>query len=164
MFDCVFAHKKMFRKSMLLNLTVALIASFFCGHAIAIETPVNLKCEHLVNPLGIDAPQPRFTWQITEVGAREKQARYQVIVGTDSLAVKRGQGKSWTSPKTNSVQQLTIYKGQPLNTFTKYFWKVISFSGPANSSRSSAIASFETGMMQVSNWKGSGSVMDNRST
>ncbi len=155
MFDCVFDNKKMVRKSMLLNLTVALIASFFCGHAIAIETPVNLKCEHLVNPLGIDAPQPRFTWQITEVGAREKQARYQVIVGTDSLAVNRGQGKSWTSPKTNSVQQLAIYKGQPLNAFTKYFWKVITFSGPANSSRSSAIASFETGMMQVSNWKGS---------
>ncbi len=50
----------------------------------------NLKCEYLVNPVGIDAQKPRFTWQMhsTESGATQKA--WYLLVGTDSAQVTKG--------------------------------------------------------------------------
>ena len=116
-------------------------------------TPVGLQCEHLVNPLGIDAAAPRLAWRLDDGRKGAKQTAYQVYVGTDSMAVSQGKGGSWQSAKLLSDSQLITYAGKALQTFTKYYWKVEVWDKDGKPSASS-VASFETGLMNSKNWQG----------
>jgi alpha-L-rhamnosidase len=116
-------------------------------------TPVNLQCEYIVNPLGIDAMQPRFGWQLADDRIGAKQSAYQLFIGTDSMEVSHAKGNTWQTVKLNNDKQLTSFNGKALQPFTKYFWtvKVWDKDGVASLSKT---ASFETGMMEMKNWKG----------
>ncbi|MDO9613472.1 MAG: hypothetical protein Q7J86_02985, partial [Bacteroidota bacterium] len=48
---------------------------------------INLQCEHMVNPIGIDEASPRLKWQMNDTRLGAMQTAYQVIVGTDSVQV-----------------------------------------------------------------------------
>jgi len=117
-------------------------------------TPVALRCEYLPNPLGLDAPHPRLTWQLHDPRRGAVQAAYQLTVGTDSLAVARGSASAWTSGKVASGRQLVPYAGPALQPFTKYFWRVQTWNGAGVRGSGSAVASFETGLMNQKNWRG----------
>jgi len=115
----------------------------------------NLRCEYLVNPIGIDSPNPRFTWLMVDNSREAAQSAYELIVGTDSSKVASGVGDKWTTGKVTSAAMLVEYNGSPLNPFTRYFWSVKIYDAAGNSSSNTAPASFETGMMKMENWKGS---------
>ena len=127
---------------------------------IAIQThaqpgqPINLKCEYLVNPIGIDAASPRFHWQMQDNRQGALQTAYQVIVGTDSVPVATGKGNCWDSGKVSGSNMLVSYQGKALLPFTKYYWTVTLWDKNLLKLTPAKIASFETGMMQISNWKG----------
>lgn len=127
---------------------------FFVGfqRVKAIEI-VKLECEHLVNPLGIDNPNPRLSWMMKDSRQGAVQLAYRIIVGTDSLQLKSKMNVQWDTNKINSGNSLVTYKGRALMPFTKYFWRV-EVLDKASKVISSGIASFETGMMAVENWKG----------
>ena len=36
---------------------------------------INMKCEHMVNPLGIDTGIPRLTWQMADEGQGARKAK-----------------------------------------------------------------------------------------
>lgn len=111
----------------------------------------DLRTEHLTTPLGIDAPQPRLSWKQRDSRPGAGQKAYQVWLGTDSLAVA-GE-KAGSGGKVNSAENLITYTRENLQPFTRYFWKVVIWDN--HSGRvSSDVTSFETGLMQVSNWKG----------
>jgi len=114
---------------------------------------LNLKCEHLVNPIGIDNPNPRLSWMMADDRKGAVQHAYRVIVGTDSLQLKSKMNVQWDSDKVNSANSLIIYKGRALAPFTKYFWRV-EVLDKDNKLVLSKISSFETGMMGSENWKG----------
>jgi len=114
----------------------------------------NLRCEYLVNPIGIDSPKPRLTWMMVDNGTEISQSAYQLIVGTDSTKVASGFGNKWTTGKISSAAMLTEYNGSQLEPFTRYFWGVKIYDAVGNPSSSTAVASFETGMMRMENWKG----------
>ncbi|RFZ85387.1 alpha-rhamnosidase [Mucilaginibacter terrenus] len=116
--------------------------------------PVNLRCEYLVNPLGIDATHPRFTWMLNDSRQGAKQTAYRLVVGTDSLAVLSGKGNKWTTDRVPSPAILISYEGSELQPYTKYYWKVETWDQNGVKATPSAIASFETGVMQMDNWKG----------
>ena len=67
----------------------------------------NLKCEYLVNPIGLDCENPRFTWQMKTERPGASQQAYQVIVGTDSADMLNGKGNSWKSERINSGYRLS---------------------------------------------------------
>lgn len=114
---------------------------------------VNLKCEYLQNPLGIDAKQPRLTWMLADERQGAKQTAYQIIVGKDSAGVAKANGDSWQTGIISSDMNLVNYKGKTLQPFTKYFWRVIVYDHIRRPITSS-IQFFETGMMDMRNWKG----------
>ncbi|WP_346859311.1 family 78 glycoside hydrolase catalytic domain [uncultured Draconibacterium sp.] len=114
----------------------------------------NLRCEYLENPLGVDSPNPRFTWMLSDPESGASQQAYQILVSTDSAKVAQGTGDVWDSGKRNSDAILTQFAGKDLKPFTKYFW-LVSVWNQKNEKESSAVASFETGMMGKHNWKGS---------
>ncbi len=114
----------------------------------------NLQCEHLVNPIGIDAPNPRLHWQMNDSREGAVQTAYQLLVGTDSVQVSSGKGNVWEPGKVSGSEMLVTYAGNPLQPFTKYYWTVVLWDKDQQKSASAPVASFETGMMQISNWKG----------
>lgn len=114
----------------------------------------NLQCEYLINPIGIDVTAPRLRWQMTDNRQGALQTAYQVIVGTDSASVANGKGNFWDTEKVSGSNMLVSYQGKALQPFTKYYWTVILWDKDQQKSIPSVVASFETGMMHISNWKG----------
>ena len=116
------------------------------------QTVSDLKCEYLINPIGIDAPHPRLTWYLIDARESANQTAYQLAVSTDSLQLKNGKGNQWQTAKVNSPINLLTYQGKALQPFTKYYWSVRLWD-KNNKVINSPIASFETGMMGMQNWK-----------
>lgn len=110
--------------------------------------PADLKCEYLVSPIGIDAKHPRFTWRMADDRPGARQTAYQLYVAEDSSALDNG----WKSNKSSTSDNIAIYQGEPLKPFTKYYWKVEVWD--KDGKKHSAGSSFETGMMEMANWKG----------
>ncbi|MEP7144740.1 MAG: family 78 glycoside hydrolase catalytic domain [Ferruginibacter sp.] len=116
--------------------------------------PVNLKCEYLVNPIGIDAAYPRLMWNLQDSRQGAKQLAYKVQVGTDSLELVKGKANMWQGSHLNSSAGLITYNGKPLQPFTKYFWRVTVWD-ITHTQATGKITSFETGMMDTKQWHGS---------
>src|SRR5215207_7588411 len=66
--------------------------------------PVNLTCEYLSNPVGLDVKKPRFSWTLSSVERNAMQQGYQVVVSADSMDLKHGKGTAWESKKVVSSQ------------------------------------------------------------
>lgn len=116
-------------------------------------TITDLRCEYLESPLGIDTKSPRFTWRMNDSRNGAMQSAYQILVGVDSVEVAGGAGTIWDTDKTASSAQLVKYAGQDLEPFTKYYWSVRAWDQEGVAEVSN-VSSFETGMMDVSNWSG----------
>ncbi|HEY4338013.1 MAG TPA: alpha-rhamnosidase, partial [Puia sp.] len=113
--------------------------------------PTHLQCEYLTNPLGIDAPAPRLSWEMEDGRAGARQSWYRLVVGTDSLQVAAGAGDDWQTGTVNSDARLVIYKGAALRPFTRYYWRLV-LGDSAGQASAPAIGSFEMGMMDQRNW------------
>lgn len=111
-----------------------------------------LRCEYLENPLGMDAATPRLSWRTPE-GIHSQEA-YRILVGTDSIQVAGGAGACWDSQRVASSDIRTVYGGVALKPYTRYYWRVTSWDGKGNA-YTSDVSSFETGVMELSNWRGS---------
>jgi len=122
-----------------------------------------LKTEYLVNPIGLDNPNPRFTWQMNDAGQGAKQTAYRILLDTDSAMLVNATAKLWNTGWVKSDDNLVIYSGQSLKPFTKYYWKIDIADGSQRKSNKVYIASFETGMMKMENWRGAW-ISDNENT
>lgn len=114
--------------------------------------PVDLRCEHLIRPLGIDRAEPRFSWHLEDERNGAKQLSYRIMLGTDSAALVRNKGVIWQEKK-NSGQMLTTYKGKALKPFTRYYWSITVWDQNRQVSEQT-ISSFETGFLNTAQWKG----------
>ena len=138
---------------------IALFITFLAIHThlhaqenVSICEPISLKCEHLNNPMGVDIPNPRLTWMLKDTRQGAMQTAYQLLVGTDSIAVSNNIGERWDTGKQSKSDIIVSYKGKRLDPLTKYYWKVNVWDKNGKPS-SSEISTFETGMMGRSNWK-----------
>jgi len=140
------------RKILLLAL-IGLGAKLYAADTPKTGEPIGLRCEHLVNPLGIDKQHPRLQWMLWDKRQGAKQSAYQIQVGTDSLSVLGSQGNIWDSGKVEQANMLVTYAGKPLDPQTRYFWKVTTWDKDGQE-HASSIAAFETGIMHANQWKG----------
>ncbi|GAG89429.1 unnamed protein product, partial [marine sediment metagenome] len=53
-------------------------------------TPVQLKCEYAVNPLGVDVAQPRFSWILESSERGQIQSAYRILVTSNKQNLKLG--------------------------------------------------------------------------
>jgi len=133
-------------KFLIVFLVTGLIAS-------AQVTIKNLSCEMLINPLGIDAAQPRFSWQLESDKRNVVQTSYQIIVSSSEQKLRTGDGDLWKSAAINDSRSLLIsYGGKPLQSATKYFWKVI-VSTNKGVATANETAFFSTGLLKAEDWK-----------
>ncbi len=143
-------------------MTLTKIATLFIGiglfsntYAQSPASTTHLRTEYLIDPIGLDNPNPRFTWQMHDIRNGAKQTAYRIIVNTDSVALTNGIAVQWNSGWLAQNTSLKTYSGQTLKPFTKYYWRIdIADQNHVKSSKFK-IASFEMGMMKGENWQGS---------
>ena len=125
----------------------------------------NLRCEYRENPLGIDVAKPRLSWMIEDLKSEiknpksetrgEKQTTYQILVASSEVLLKKDKGDLWDSGKVASDQSVAVlYAGASLASETRYWWKVRVYDQDGKGSVWSAPASFLTGKMNPSDWRG----------
>ena len=100
----------------------------------------NLRCEYLENPLGIDAPQPRFTWTLRDGRHDVWQESLRLVVASDPKL----KNIIWDSGEVGSPQMRAVYQGPKLTPRTRYWWSV-EVRGNRGRYRRPRPASFETG-------------------
>ncbi len=99
------------------------IHQYTFGHSDVTVTA--LRCEYRVNPLGIDVTEPRLSWIIESDQRDQKQNAYQILVASSQENLKKGQGDLWDSGKVDSDRSAqVVYKGKPLRSRMKCYWKV----------------------------------------
>ena len=140
-------------KSFLLCLTACLVALLMYSCKAKEQRAIDLKCEYLVNPIGIDKPIPRLSWMLPSCDGLSQSA-YMVNVDTDSMSLAAGESGIWNSGVVSSDSTVVTYAGLPLKPFTRYFWRVFYWNQEGNKSCPSHIAVFETGPMNDNDWKG----------
>ncbi|HZC25532.1 MAG TPA: hypothetical protein VE287_00830, partial [Actinopolymorphaceae bacterium] len=121
----------------------------------AAVVPYALRTEYAENPIGIDETRPRFSWLLRVGGADGVggQAAYQVVVGTDLVEVRNGQGGCWDSGRVESAATGQVeFDGAELRSATEYVWSVRSWDGAGEVSEWSEPATFETGLLSPDDW------------
>ena len=138
------------------RLTTWLIATIALPmSSLAAADLTNLRCEYRVNPLGIDAAQPRISWMMTGGQVRGlRQTAYQVLVASSGKLLESDQGDLWDSGKVVSSQSLQIeYNGKPLASQQGYHWKVRVWDADGKASAWSRPATWEMGLLAAQDWQ-----------
>src|SRR5690348_11526458 len=111
-------------------------------------TPARLRCEHLENPIGIDTPRPRLSWQIDSDRRGEKQTAYQVVISDVA-------GKPlWDSGKIDTDLMQVTYDIETHASSQAIAWKVRVWDADGKPSDYSTPASFESGLLKPDDWHG----------
>src|SRR4051812_49434326 len=118
----------------------------------------NLRCEYLINPLGIGTTKPRFSWEIKDARRNVKQTAYQVIVSSSLDKLQPAQADLWDSGIVESDDTLHIdYMGSTLSSGDSCFWTVYSWTaaadGTAEQSEAGETARFSIGLLKEEDWK-----------
>ncbi len=117
--------------------------------------PSHLRCEYLVDPVGIDVTAPRFYWVLEHSQRGEGQSAYQVLVSSQSGPLKDDNGDQWDSGRVISSESTQIvYTGKPLYSGHTYYWKIRYWDSEKRASEYSASAKFEMGLLSRQEWQG----------
>lgn len=113
-----------------------------------------LRCEYLENPMGIEAPAPRLSWQIAPKGYSQRQTAYQVLVASSRQKLDNDEGDCWDSGKVETSQSAHVaYAGKSLSSNARYFWKVRIWDQENRISGWSEPAMWTMGLLKQEYWK-----------
>ena len=117
-------------------------------------SPHDLRCEYLVNPLGIDVARPRLSWTLESARRGQSQTAYRILVASDPKLLDRETGDLWDSGKVVSNQSNQIaYSGRPLESQTPCYWKVRAWDKGDNPGPWSRSARWTMGLLRSNDWK-----------
>ena len=118
--------------------------------ALAALNPVDLRCDFVQNPLGVDSATPRLSWKLAGTGQRQRQTAYEIIVtqGGDKNPL-------WDSGKLASDDTVQIpYAGARLKTAEQVGWKVRVWDEAGQPSAWSQTANWTMGVLSPADWSG----------
>ncbi len=119
---------------------IAGLLAISCGRGFEVT---DLRCENLVEPLGIDSTEPHFSWKIVSDRPME-QAAYELEV--EGL---------WTSGKVSSADQVMVpYAGAPLASRQQSRWRVRVWNQDGKASRWSPWQRFGVGIVAPDSLQG----------
>ncbi len=128
--------------------------AFLLGaQALGQVTPTHLRCEFSENPLGIEAPNPRLSWQLQSPQRNQRQTAYRVLVADSPEQLQKQQGNLWDSGRQSADQSLLVpYAGKPLAAAKPYFWKVQVWDKAGRPSAWSAVGHWRMGLPTTQDW------------
>ncbi len=121
--------------------------------------PIELRCENLPNPLGIDVPTPRLSWQLKPRDSRERgqqQTAYQIRAASSQELLSNGRTDLWDSGwREKTAAQQCTYQGTPLSYPASAFWQIRVRDEKGRTSPWSQPAQWTLGPCEASDWSGS---------
>ena len=76
-----------------------------------------LKCENLIDPLGIDNVTPHFSWKLKGDGWKGGQTYYEIQVASDSILLVQDKADLWNTGKLKSKTSVMVpYQGKALTS------------------------------------------------
>jgi|UniRef100_UPI004048F8B0 alpha-L-rhamnosidase len=113
--------------------------------------PVQLRCNHLTNPLGLHDQVPALSWRLATDGHRgARQNAYRIHVSTK----RTGAADLWDSGWINSAKSNDIaYAGHQLKSRSRAWWR-IEIRDERNQTATSALAFWEMGLLAPEEWQG----------
>ena len=120
-------------------------------------TPTELRTDRCSSPLGIDSSRPELAWKLRDEGIRnERQSAYQIQVSSTRSSLEQGASDLWDSGKVSASAQSGVpYKGLPLTSFTKVFWRLRVWDGNDRVGAWSELSSWTMGALSFSAWNAS---------
>jgi alpha-L-rhamnosidase len=121
--------------------------------------PANLRCEYLIDPLGIGEVNPRLSWEM-ECGKGkaslrgQKQTAFQVQVFSTQKLLSKGIADLWDSGQITSDQSTQLeYQGKPLTSRMQCFWRVRVWDKDGKVTGWSKPAIWSMGLLDSMDWK-----------
>ncbi|MGA3327502.1 MAG: family 78 glycoside hydrolase catalytic domain [Terriglobia bacterium] len=118
--------------------------------------PVDLRCEYLKNPLGIDRTAPRLSWKLQAAPSAVRglrQTAFQIQIASTEPALGAGKADLWDSGKVDSDRTHDIADmGKPLESRQRCWWKVRIWDQDGKASAWSEPALWSMGLLQASDW------------
>ena len=146
-------------KSIICGFFISLFMLFMPVRAIFSQTSaktsglVNLRCEFVNDPLGIDTPAPRLSWEWAGHNKGQYQSYYRIIISENPSNLAAGKPDTWKTGKIKSSAMQAVYNGKvALKGHTRYYWQVIGWDNKGKS-YISEIAVFETAKLSEKEWK-----------
>lgn len=113
-----------------------------------LQAPVNLTCEYLPNPVGIDESSPRLGWWVSDPRQGAIQSAWHVQAGSHPEA-----NDLWDSGKVISDQSThVLYAGSKLQSSQRVYWRVRTWDGQDVASPWSQTATFDMGLLETGDW------------
>ncbi len=115
---------------------------------------VGLRTEYKQNPVGIDSPKPRLSWQLQSGRRGVTQSAYQVRVAPSERDLRSGNRLLWDSGRVNSDESIhRAYDGPRLRSGRRYHWQVRIWEGNGDASSWSEPAYWEMGLLDPGEWR-----------
>ena len=126
------------------------------GQSLPEIRPFHLKCEYLSNPLAVDSPHPRLSWELDGSivpGLKNlTQKAYQILVASSLQKLESGVGDLWDTKKVLSDRNTHIkYNGLPLKSGQRAYWTVRVWDQKDVSSDISPIYFWDNGF-KIEDW------------
>jgi len=115
----------------------------------------HLRCEFLVNPLGINERVPRLSWIVSSERRGDGQTAYRILVASTLDNVVKGAGDLWDTGEVKSDETVGIeYRGKPLSAGQRAWWSVQVKDKNGEPSNWAEPAFWENGL-DAGDWKAS---------
>jgi alpha-L-rhamnosidase len=109
-------------------------------------TVENPRCEYRQDPLFIDTPQPRLSWELASPDRGIVQTAWQVLVATAPELLEPGKADLWDSGRVESGETAQVaYAGKPLGAGRVAWWRVRAWTGSDKPTEWSRPASWRMG-------------------
>jgi alpha-L-rhamnosidase len=113
-----------------------------------------LRCEYRTDPVGLDVTAPRLSWTLSSEQRGERQTAYRILVAASPERLASDQGDLWDSGRIQSDETLHLeYRGKPLPSRMRLWWKVRVWDREGRPSAWSAPASWTMGLLHPSDWQ-----------
>lgn len=154
MLDIIIMNSGIKRISIFIGIAVIVSILFSCSVTKNKIEVVDLRCEYLENPLGIDIVTPRLSWKLNTEENNFKQKAYRILVASNQQKLSDNIGDIWDSEivlsdKSNQVK----FAGSELASRQKVFWKVGVWDQQNENPSWSEISTWEMALLNLADWK-----------
>jgi len=112
---------------------------------------VNLRAEYRTNPLGVGTLTPRLSWELASSHHGVTQSAYRIILYKDTITNPFYDTQKQESPTSIGI----TYNGPALSPGHTYYWRAMVWDEKRNdSSKLSAVNSFQIGLLTEKDWQG----------
>ncbi len=148
--------KSMRRKYIFRNILLLATALGMVGSVCAKVVLEDLRCEFMVDPLGINAESPRLSWKLKSDAQNEMQTAFEVLAATEEELLTPEKADLYSSGKIEGDwSHLFPYVGKRPDGIKRVFWKVRVWDKAGEVSEWSPTAMWTYGPEQEADWKNS---------